>query len=175
MTQFLETIKLRMEEAQKRLQVAVQELQQAQLRHQAIAQEFAGWQTSYQNELRREQINGLVPPATAVPNANAKIIQTSVTPTQVMQNERSPVGVTLEPTDINKTELVRNLVREHPKGITPNDLWKTLNGRIAYRPYLYSILKRLKDRGEVVQTRGGKYCPRNLVKDEESKEQATIQ
>lgn len=59
---------------------------------------------------------------------------------------------------VNKTEIVRELLRSHTNGITPADLWKgfQIQAPGTSRQYLYSVLKRLRDR-EYVCVRRGKY------------------
>jgi hypothetical protein len=156
MSEFLETLKARMADAQKRFLTAQQKLQIAQSEHQAAAQEFTSWQNAVQAETRREQARNGIVPVSAVTNQ-----------TQSNQTPNAP--------ESNKTEVVRELLRQHPMGITPSELWKKLNGQMAYRAYLYSVLKRLKDRGEATERRG-KYFLRVVTQQrEESKEQAIVQ
>ena len=47
--------------------------------------------------------------------------------------------------------------------MTPSDLWKQVKAQFTHRPYLYSALKRLKDRDEVT-VRRGKYLLKNNPK-----------
>jgi hypothetical protein len=54
---------------------------------------------------------------------------------------------------VNQTEAVRELLRRHPGGMTPSDIWREVSGQFKYRAYLYSVLKRLRDREEVVMRR----------------------
>ena len=57
---------------------------------------------------------------------------------------------------ISKTEAVRELLREHPAGLTSPDLWKGFQIKVpnTERAYLYSVLKRLRDKDEVMVRRG---------------------
>ena len=160
MSQFLETLKLRVDEAQKRFQEATAKFQTAQLEHQAAAQQFNSWNTAYQSELRKEQGD---PAPTNQP--------TTVTTTITLNHH----GVTTRSDDsVNKTEIVRSVLRQNPGGIAPNDLWKAVNAQITHRPYLYSILKRLNDKGDVFKKRG-KYFPKLTTKAEEAKDEAMVQ
>jgi hypothetical protein len=59
----------------------------------------------------------------------------------------------------NKTELIRSLLRQNPAGLTPPQIWERVADQFKHRPYLYSVLKRLKDHDEVV-TRRNKYMLR---------------
>ena len=53
-----------------------------------------------------------------------------------------------------QTEIVRDALRLHPTGMTPADIWEKHKKEISSRPYLYSILKRLRDKDEVALRRG---------------------
>jgi hypothetical protein len=156
MSQFLETLKLRLDEAQKRLQGAAAKFQVAQVEHQNAVQEFNSWQLAYQNELRRE---GNPPPLPVQENQKVNI------PARVPQSD---------PSEVNKTEIVRSLLKQNPGGITPTDLWAAVNARITHRPYLYSVLKRLNDKGEIFKKRG-KYFPKMTPKTEEGKSEPMVQ
>jgi hypothetical protein len=138
MNQFLETLKSRLSEAQKRFDAAQKALQKAQAEFQVAAQEQVIWQNTVQFETRKQQEKsgapaGL-PAAVTIPTDQA----------EASSNAN------------NRTEAVRQLLRQHPTGITPSDLWRKLDGQITHRPYLYSILKRLRDRDEA-NVRRGKY------------------
>ena len=74
---------------------------------------------------------------------------------------------------LNKTNIVRNLLRQHPTGMSAVDIWKEVGGQFNHRPYLYSVLKRLRDRDEIVKRRN-KYCLTSIPKAEEAKEQHVI-
>src|ERR1051326_8895490 len=106
MSQFLEEVKTRMEEAQKRLQAAMATLQQAQAQHNAAAQEFGSLQHLYQLEMRRSQgaVNPAVPQIASNPTAPA-----------------APNSHTAE-NGKNKSEIVRQMLRDHPTGPTPRKL-----------------------------------------------------
>jgi len=160
MTQFLEELRTRMEQAHKRLQAAAVGLQQAQALHAAANQEFGSLQHLYQLEVRRSQ--GVATPASPALSTNAgQVVAVSVSTPSA---ERSD----------NKTEIVRQLLQEHPNGMTPGELWKAVNGRIKHRAYLYSVLKRLFDRDDAFKRRG-KYFPKVLAKSEEGKDHYTVQ
>jgi hypothetical protein len=154
MNDFVEFLKTRMEEAQRRLQAAALKLQAAQLEHQSAAQESNGWVSSYQSELRKQQAaSGATP---AVPQVTAH-------------------PLTPDKPEINQTEVVRQVIQQHPAGVTPIDVWKAVNSQIKHRPYVYSVLKRLSDKGDVFKRRG-KYFPKVTSKSEEGRAgQAIVQ
>jgi DNA repair exonuclease SbcCD ATPase subunit len=54
--------------------------------------------------------------------------------------------------DLNKTEMIRTVLRRHPSGMTPSELWKELDGQVS-RDYVYAVLKRLKDREQIAYRR----------------------
>lgn len=141
MSDFLETLKVRAQDAQKRMQTAQQKLAAAQAEFQAASQEFGAWNYAVVTEARRlEQANGI--PAS------------SWTESATDQPDTSS-SITTK-TETNKTELIRTFLQQHPTGVTPGDLWEQLKSQIKDRAYLYSVLKRLKDKDEV-QVRRGKY------------------
>lgn len=73
---------------------------------------------------------------------------------------------------VNKTQVVRDVLASHPSGLTPAQVWGAVKGKIGRRTYVYSILKRLKDRKQVVEKRG-KYTLPPMPKIEEGSEQPT--
>lgn len=76
--------------------------------------------------------------------------------------------------DSNKTQLVRDALAEHPGGLTPAQLWGAVKHQIKRRNYVYSVLKRLKDRKQVIERRGKYFLP-ELPKIAEGNEQSTLQ
>jgi hypothetical protein len=154
MSQFLEEIKSRLEDAQKRFQATAQALQAAQQQHQAVSQEVGSLQYLLQVETRKTQ--GADATTTDSPQA-IRTIHTAI--------------ASADRGEVNKTELVRDALRQHPNGLLAVDIWKSVSGQIKHRPYFYSILKRLRDEGEVLQRRS-KYILKISAKPEEDKEQA---
>jgi type II secretory pathway pseudopilin PulG len=182
MSDFLDTLRRGMQEAQQKFAVAQQkmsvtqaEFQAAQQRHaaaqaefQVAAQEFQAYQTLVATQTRKEQPANspptnapitvqsqvrLVPPVPAqfvrtLPTGNNPLLQAAPAP-RTGQEENKSEG--------NKTEAVRELLRQHPGGMAPNEIWKYLQSQIHNRVYLYSILSRLKDRGVVKEKRGKYY------------------
>jgi hypothetical protein len=154
MSEFLETLKSRWQDAQKRLQVAQANMQKAQAEFQAVAQETASWQNAIHVETRKEQ-------QSAGTQGTPLQIEASAPPPFIP----APSGMN-EPNRITKTESVRQVLSRHPNGIEPAEMWKALHGQITNRAYMYSVLKRLKDKGEATERRG-KYFVKINPKPEE--------
>jgi hypothetical protein len=164
-----------MEEAQKRLGQAQEHLQMAQVEQQQATQEVIGWQMAFQAEMKRsgtplptDAKNSMI--AGAVPS-----VMTDQHSSNPNRNGTQRQWVIVPPTkaDESKTQTVRDLIAQHPAGITPSELWNQLAGRIAHRPYLYSILKRLKDKEEVV-VRRGKYLLKAKPPQEGAKQESLL-
>lgn len=159
MTLVLEELKGRLEAAQKRLATAQQRFQAAQVELQAAQGDCNVWGAAVLIETREDAARA------AAANENQLPMPLSVQHPQPQQ--KSPIvpisasGSYLElqpecptsPDTTNKTDLVRDLLRQHASGMTPADLWESAKGQISSRAYLYAILKRLRDRDEVTQRR----------------------
>jgi len=143
---FLETIKLRLVETQRQHQEATVKFQKAQAEFQSIAQKLQSWQIAFQTETLREQAEA----------AQAQGTTLQVTPAKPMQN---PAITTIASAEsqiggaVNKTEIIRQQLRQHPAGMTGKELWDAVKVQISYRPYVYSVLKRLRDKDEVILRR----------------------
>lgn len=155
MSQFLDELKTRLAEVLKHLQAAQQKAQVAQAELQAVNQEYNSLQFLANVE-------------------TARIQQSAGTPITATVASRIPQPALPQASETNKTETIRELLRQHPTGMTPTDIWKEVKGQMAHRPYLYSILKRLKDKDEVA-VRRGKYFVKMLPKPEESRGQTLVQ
>jgi hypothetical protein len=155
MSQFLEELKTRHADALKRLQAAQQKMATAQAELQAVSQEY----NSLQHLANIEA---------------AKIQQPAGEPITVNVSSRIAPPALPHTSETNKTETIRELLRQHPAGMTPTDIWKEVKGQMVHRPYLYSILKRLKDKDEVC-VRRGKYIAKMTPKPEEGKGQTMVQ
>ncbi len=177
MVDFLETCKIRLAESQKRWQELQQKLQVAQQQFAQAQQEFAAWQQAVAFETQRQQQSQPAPilsaPAVvsaAKPTATAPAAGVLVTP---------PSKITPSPnasaSEENKTELIREVLAQHPTGMNPTEIWEVVKDRIA-RPYVYSVLKRLRDGHEVVyQKKRKKYTLRITDNTEGTKEHTVVQ
>lgn len=155
MTDFLEECRVRFADAQKRVQSTQQDLMAAQSRHQTAVQEANSLQFMISAETaRRQQVGNMLPIGPQKPEVPVPVSESSTTQTA----------------ETNKTDLVRELLRQRPAGITPTEIWKEVKGQMTHRAYLYSILGRLKDRGEVTVNRRKKYFLRVIQKAAEEKE-----
>jgi hypothetical protein len=161
MSEFLENLKVRMLEAQKRFLAKQAQLTAVQAEFQVVAQEFNAWQTLVNVEARKEQ--GAATVTVSAQTQTPNVVALSV-------SSRSATSTA----EVNKTEIVRELLRQHSAGMTPSEIWKQVKNQIAHRPYLYSVLKRLKDRGDAVEKRG-KYFFKFAPKPEDAKEQNPVQ
>jgi hypothetical protein len=153
MSDFLDVCKARMADAQKRFQEAQQKLQTAQQEFGIAQQEFAAWQQAVAFETRnQQQTAAAIPPAPTLP---------ATASTKVPAAHPSA--------ESNKTEMIREVLAQHPTGMTPTEIWEAVKDQVA-RPYVYSVLKRLRDGNEVVyQRKRKKYTIRIAEKSEENK------
>lgn len=152
MNDFIETLKVRQQEAQKRLQMAQQRLALAQAENNAATQEYNSWNFALAIEMQKVQREAVAAEAAKQVGPPA--------PARGLNNWPVTSTATATPTpapEINKTGLVRDALRQNPAGMTPNEIWKQLKTQINDHAYIYSVLKRLRDRKEVTKKRG-KYC-----------------
>ncbi len=170
MSEFLETLKIRMTDAQRRLQVAQANLQRAQVEHGAVMAEFSSWQNAVAVESRKEEQAKIIQANIQLPVKPTPITQPSTTVNVAAQSQSTPSS-----TDVNKASLIREVLRQHPNGITPVEVWRAVKDRQVDRAYVYSVLKRLKDKKQALQRRG-KYVLVVEAKAEEAKEKTlTVQ
>jgi hypothetical protein len=176
MAKIIDEIQTRLVEAQKRLAETTQALQTAQQAHQIATQNFNVWNMALQIEQREEQSRqakatekqlqlptASPKPEPVVASVAAASVTTSMLSEQLGDNSEAP----------NKTDIVRNLLKQHPTGMSAVDIWKAVGEQFNHRPYLYSVLKRLRDRQEIVKRRS-KYCLTNIPKTAEGKEQPVV-
>jgi len=167
----LEGSKVRFTDAQKKLgvtqselQTANQRFQAAQAEYQAAAQEFNSYQILVNLWSKKEQELSVSPADSIVMSDGVSV---EVRGTIVESSTASPAN-----SDGNKTEKVRDLLRQNPSGMTPGDIWVKVEKEMKNRAYLYSILKRLKDRGDARERRGKYYL---IPKIEESQQTQMVQ
>lgn len=148
MTTILEELKARLVAAQKRQQEAQQRFTAAQTELQAATGEFNIWHTAFNLENREESLRVSVEAEDQLPTEAAKA--------HAPIESETHLDETTEP--INKTELVREMLRQHPTGMDTIALWKGFKEQApgTSRAYFYSVLKRLRDR-DFVCVRRGKY------------------
>ena len=73
-----------------------------------------------------------------------------------------------------KTELIRELLRQHPQGMTATEIWTELRDRLRHRAYLYNVLKRL-EKNEGLSCRRDKYAFRTVPQESRDQEGTTVQ
>jgi hypothetical protein len=198
MSDFLDNLHQGLPEAQRKFEAAHKKFTATQSEFQAIQQRLAADQAEYQAAVQEFQayqtlIRSLTPRDQAAPAAPGGGLQTvpieghgvsavrvanrvaPSSPVSTAVNQNMPLSQS--PTDdnnpeINKTEAVRVLLRQHPNGMTPAEMWKHLRPQMSNRVYLYSVLKRLKDRGDVRERRGKYYF--NLKLEENQNQNQTV-
>ena len=163
MSEFLEKLKERQLDAQKRLQVAQVALQKAQAEHAALAQEFTSWSHAVQTEMRREQQEiGVQQVATptivvrAVRDPESPLINAPTTTPPSVVLSSMPTAQGDGDSEINKTNLIRETLRTHPAGMRPVDVWRNVRDQVP-RPYVYSVLSRMKQKKQAIERRGKYY------------------
>lgn len=188
MSDFLETLKRGMQEAQQKyssaqqkltaaqaeFQLAQQRLAVAQTEFQTAIQEFQAFQTLVNLQTHKQQGTSGATPVTAP--AHVLVPQHSrilITPGQPVPNipptQPSANGNRIES---NKTQAVRDLLRQHPAGMTPAEIWEQLETQLSTRAYLYSVLKRLRDKKDAKEKRGKYFL---IPKPEENQGQTAAQ
>jgi hypothetical protein len=167
MSEFLEILKVRHAECQKRFQMKQAQLNAVNAEFQAVAQEFNSIQTLMNLEIQKANLEA-ARVASPAPSASAKTVSGQISAGATLIAAQSPDTGS---NGVNKTEIVRGLLRQHASGMTPSELWREpqIKAHFDHRAYLYSILKRLKDRGDITEKRG-KYCFKFSPKEEEIKD-----
>jgi hypothetical protein len=138
----LEYLKNGFENAQKRFQETQQRMQVMQAEFNVVVTEFNAWQTLYRAEMAKQ---GAAPPPQ--PPTTARLPRTNGIHQPVSSKQPS------------QTDAVRAVLKERPSGMKPNEIWEAVQSQIANHTYLYSVLKRLKEKGDVIERRG-KYYPK---------------
>jgi hypothetical protein len=169
MSDFLEKLRERHADAQKRLTVAQLALQKAQQEHANVAAEFNSWNFALAAEQRREQAEAAArqgPSPTIVASTGRP--QTPVpVPTHAPAQSLLPGNTSANGgAEQNKTNLIRESLQRHPAGMKPVEVWKEVRDQVA-RPYVYSVLSRMKEKKQVI-VRRGKYFLQITEKSEEA-------
>ncbi len=143
----IELLRKRREEAQQRFQVAQQKFAVAQGELQAAQQELNSYAYTLSNEMRKRQMEEIAVQAAKQggPRAPTRIDTVSST-----AEIASMPDIHIH---MSKTALVRGVLQQNPNGIAPTDICKALKNQVA-SAYVYSVLKRMKDRDEVTKKRG---------------------
>jgi hypothetical protein len=158
MPTILEELKARLAAAQARQAIAQQRYQAAAAEVNAASADFNVWNNAVTVEMREEA-------ARAAEAAKDQIqipitLQPSVDEALVLvpeEDQTQELGLEDEE-PVNKTNLVREILSQSQTGIAPRAIWLEFHQRApkASRNYLYSVLKRLRDKKQV-DVRRGKY------------------
>ena len=154
MNVLLERLKTGLVAAQKKQAEVLKQFQAVQAEYNAATQEVLGYQKVLENETRIEEQQATL----------AGMAKDGVKALEGI-GEESTASIP------NKTQLIREALEQNP-GMTPADTWKAVRGKIKSRNYVYSVLKRLKDRKQLIERRGKYYLPAT-PKTEEGNETPT--
>ena len=152
MPTMLEELKSRQATAQARQAAAQTRWLAAQAELNAATGELNIWNNAVAIETREEA-------ARVAESAKDQISMTLQPDFEAAPEPESPESqsqIEEEDESVNKTELVRELLRQNPGGMTPRVIWTAFHQQApkASRNYLYSVLKRLRDKKQVEQKRG---------------------
>ncbi len=148
MSELLERLKAGLVNAQKRQAEVLKQFQAVQAEYNAATQEVVGYQKVLENETRIEEQNASF-------RARADI---AVKTLDGIKPEPESESDSDSESALNKTQLIRDSLSAN-RGMTPADTWKVVRGQIKSRNYVYSVLKRLKDRKQIIERRGKYYLP----------------
>lgn len=143
----IEELSLRVADAREKVAETSQHLQQAQQAAMNAQQQYNIWNGALQTILKEQ--------AAASAVANEKQLPLPGTPSEATA-ATSSTGDNEQPhteESPNKTEIIRELVRQHPMGISASEIWRQTGGQLKHRAYLYNVLKRLRDRDEITLRR----------------------
>ncbi len=172
MPSILEALKERLAEATKNYNEATVKFQLAQAAHQQAGMELNIWRGAVEAEARAEQARVEAAKAAQPTLAGIEPQSTSTGVNEANVDEASLRATSSDATvSTNKTEMVRTLLRQNPAGLTAPQIWQHVTSEFKHRPYMYSVLKRLKDRDEVTFRRN-KYFLRH---DEEVQPSLIVQ
>lgn len=153
MVNFLDMMKDYIEKARARVAAAEQAHRMAIAELQAANSDLVVWNNAYTLAVKEREKWKVDSRQTELPMEMPKV---EPAPEAANVNPEQEQPQTAQ-TSINKTAKVREILGEHATGITPGQLWIEVKDFQVSRPYLYSVLKRLRDNDEVAQRRGGKY------------------
>jgi hypothetical protein len=172
MTKILDELQVRVAESKARLDLATKAFQAAQATFVQAQQDHSIWTSAWQAEQRDEQRRAAAAAENQLPLPTAQSEPRLANEQEV--EDFVDAALADEPSEnINKTDAVRELLRSHPAGMTAVAIWEEVREDFKHRPYLYSVLKRLRDREEIIKRRG-KYCLKLIPKTTEAQEQSLV-
>jgi hypothetical protein len=153
MSNVLDGLKERLETAKSRLALAQQRHQAASAELNAATAEYNVWgaavsiEANEQERLAADAREKQMPLPEMPIQSRPVIARATLTITApIVEGQGESASA---PNSVNKTDLVRELLGHRRMAMTPDEIWKALEGQIASRAYLYSILKRLRDKDEI--------------------------
>jgi hypothetical protein len=167
----LAELQLRWEAARKRHAEAYQVFQKAQAEVQAAAAETQTWQNAVQFEQKEIDKAAALKQAEQPPlPLNTHSANDDATHVVIVEPQAEKQGP-----EINKTELVREAICRTGHGVTADEVWRLTGDQILDRPYMYSILKRLRDKGAVAFRRKKYYPPVQSLEVPEKRNSEMVQ
>lgn len=141
MSDFVNYLQHRIEEAKRKLQEANDRIQQAVAEREMLTADLQGYERTLAAELRDQGIK--------------------VSPQPVQMPLSDPGGDDNETGGVNKAEFARQFVRKHgATGVTPNDIFQGfVDAEIPIKkPYIYALVQRLQKQN-AIRPRRGKWYP----------------
>jgi hypothetical protein len=164
MTKILDELQARVADSKVRLDSATKNFQLAQTVFQQAQQEFNIWSSAFLTEQRDEQRRAAAAAEKQLPLPTERLDSEPASQAEI-EDFVDNVLAADSSEGVNKTDTVRGLLRRHPAGMTAVDIWAEVHADFKHRPYLYSVLKRLRDRDEIIKRRG-KYCIKQEVQEQ---------
>jgi hypothetical protein len=167
MTKILDELQARVADSKVRLDAATKTFQIAQAAFQQAQQDHSIWTSAWQAEVREVQRQAAIAIEKQLPLPTNSEPEIEDFVDDIIDAVEDGSGST------NKTDTVRDLLRRHPAGMSAIDIWAEVRSDFKHRPYLYSVLKRLRDREEIIKRRG-KYCLKLIPKAEEAQDHSAV-
>jgi hypothetical protein len=173
MTRILDELQSRVADSKVRLDAATKTFQVAQAAFQQAQQDHSIWTSAWQAEVREVQRQAAIAIEKQLPLPTAQSESGPNSEPEIEDFVDDIDAAEDSSGSTNKTDTVRDLLRRHPAGMSAVDIWAEVRADFKHRPYLYSVLKRLRDREEIMKRRG-KYCLKLIPKAEEAQEHSAI-
>ena len=157
MNAILEELEERLEKAKLRAVSTQQRFIVAQADNIAAAADVLVWTNAVNAEMREQERLAAEADAKQMPLPQIPIQPRPVTAHEILLISTPALedqGISANAAEsVNQADLVRDLLRQRGVTMTPNEIWKALEGQISSRAYLYSILKRMRDKDEIKKWR----------------------
>jgi len=157
MSTILEELKERLEAAKLRTVSTQLKFIAAQADNQAALTDVTVWTNAVNAEMREQERLAAEADEKQMPLPQISIEPRPITasaiipiPQPIVDDQSGSANAT---DSVNQADLVRDLLRERGVRMAPNEIWNALEGKISSRAYLYSILKRMRDKDEITKYR----------------------